>query len=244
MDVETAARTDPGRVRDHNEDSVLVTERAGRPLFAVADGMGGHSAGDVASEVALAAFADAAAEEFEAGAATDAALAAAAREANAAVREAARDGRGEEGMGTTLVAACLDGGTATLVNVGDSRAYHVTPEGIEQVTVDQSMVQELVDEGVIDPEEAADHPQRNVVSQALGTAESVDPDVYEVSLDGVLLLCSDGLPEEVPESEIREVIAEVGGSDAGLDAVADALVARANDHGGSDNISVVLAERA
>jgi len=241
MRVETAARTDPGRVRDYNEDSVVVTDRAGDSLLAVADGMGGHSAGDVASEVAVEAFADAVAKEFEPGTDTGSTLATAAGRANDAVNDAARDGRGEEGMGTTLVAACVEGETATVVNVGDSRAYHVTPDAIEQVTIDHSMVQELVDEGVISPEEMDDHPQRNVVSQALGMAESVDPDIYEISLDGTLLLCSDGLPEEVPEPEIHDVVVEGEGPDGALDGVANTLVDHANDHGGSDNISVALA---
>jgi protein phosphatase len=239
MGVETVAETDVGRRRDHNEDSVLAVSTDSGELLAVADGMGGHSAGDVASATALEAFA----EDLErrAGAEPAEALERAVRTADEAVREAAAADSGREGMGTTLVAALVGDDTTTVVNVGDSRAYSVTDDAIEQVTVDHSLVQQLVDAGQLTQEEAAAHPRRNVISQALGASDGVDPDTFSLELDPgeTLLLCSDGLTEEVPESTIHEVVSTT-------DALADAaniLVETANENGGSDNVSAVLGRR-
>lgn len=240
MAFEVVARTDTGRQRDHNEDSVLVDSTPEGRLLAVADGMGGHNAGEVASATALDAFA-ATAEETVGERATAAALEAAVERADAAVREKARADPDREGMGTTLVGALVDGGRATVVNVGDSRAYAVTDAAVEQVTVDHSLVRELVEAGEITEAEAEVHPRRNVISQALGVSETVDPDSYarEFGHGETLLLCSDGLTEEVPELTIGSV---VGGTEA-LDEAADRLVSIANENGGSDNISVVLCRR-
>jgi len=240
MGIETAARSDTGRVRDHNEDSVLAAPTSGGRLLAVADGMGGHNAGEVASAVALEAFVaelgdrlgdSTVAEAMERGALT----------ADAAVREAAADEPDRDGMGTTLVAALLGETGATVVNVGDSRAYRVDETAIEQVSVDHSLVQELVEAGEISPDEADSHHQRNVISQALGASEEIDPDTFEVDLDPgeTVLLCSDGLTEEVPESTIHHIVTDT----ESLSGAADALVAAANERGGSDNVSVVLGRR-
>jgi serine/threonine protein phosphatase PrpC len=240
MSIETVARTDTGRQRDHNEDSVLVAPTSSGRLLAVADGMGGHNAGDVASETALAAFVDDLGETLaDADPAT--ALERSAEAADERVRERAAEDPNREGMGTTLVAALVGDQSATVVNVGDSRAYTVADDAVEQVTVDHSLVQELVDAGEITEAEAETHPQRNVVSQALGAAETIDPDSFtlEFGAEETLLLCSDGLTEEVSESTIREVVA---GSPTVEDA-ADELVATANENGGSDNVSVVLGRR-
>jgi len=240
MSIETVARTDTGRQRDHNEDSVLVAPTSSGRLLAVADGMGGHNAGDVASAAALAAFVDGLGETLaDADPAT--ALERSAGAADERVREKAAEDPGREGMGTTLVAALVGDESATVVNVGDSRAYSVADDAIEQVTVDHSLVQELVDAGEITEAEAETHPQRNVVSQALGASETIDPDSFTVEFgtDETLLLCSDGLTEEVTASSIREVIA---GSRSVEDA-ADELIATANENGGSDNVSVVLGRR-
>jgi protein phosphatase len=232
--VRTTARTDVGRQRSINEDAVLTASVDDtRHLLAVADGMGGHAAGDVASETALDAFGDAVATALDDGADPPDALADAVAVANDAVRDRAADATGE--MGTTLVAALLGPDRAHVVNVGDSRCYHLDG-GAEQVTVDQSLVRELVADGVIDPEEADGHPQRNVVSQALGTAESVDPDQYALDPTGTVLCCSDGLTEEVAEDAIAALVADA----PDLATAADRLIARANENGGSDNVSVVL----
>lgn len=240
MSIETVARTDTGRQRDYNEDSALVAPTSSGRLLAVADGMGGHNAGDVASETALAAFVDDLGETLaDADPAT--ALERSAEAADERVREKAAEDPDREGMGTTLVAALVCDESATVVNVGDSRAYSVADDAIEQVTVDHSLVQELVDSGEITEAEAETHPQRNVVSQALGAAETIDPDSFtlEFGAEETLLLCSDGLTEEVSESTIQEVVA---GSPTVEDA-ADELVATANENGGSDNVSVVLGRR-
>lgn len=201
--------------------------------------MGGHEAGDIASEVALSAFAEAVdSVDWECIDSVRDRLFEATEAANEAVRERGHE-INIEGMGTTLVGALLDEEVAHIVNVGDSRCYHLDDD-IEQVTVDQSLVQELVDEGVIDPGEADMHPQRNVISQALGTEENVEPDYYRKNVTGTVLLCSDGLSEEIDEESIFELSETV----SALDEFADELVARANENGGSDNISVVLAEEA
>lgn len=138
-------------------------------------------------------------------------------------------------MGTTLVVALLTDGEAVLGNVGDSRAYHVH-DTIEQVTVDQSLLQELVEVGTITEAEAGDHPQSNVVSQALGTSDTVEPEFYRLEIDGTLLLCSDRLSDEVSDQMISELVTDT----PDLESVAEQLVQTANDNGGGDNISVAL----
>ncbi|MFB6201974.1 MAG: Stp1/IreP family PP2C-type Ser/Thr phosphatase [Halorhabdus sp.] len=242
MSYQTVARTDVGRVRDVNEDAVYASATDEWGLLVVADGMGGHTAGDVASEAAIEAFRDVVEPELADGypGESEALFRNAAIEANDELRQMIDEDRSLEGMGTTLVAALLAADEATLVNVGDSRGYHVTEGAIQQVTVDHSLVQQLVDEGEITPEEARDHPQRNVVSQALGTQDSVDPDTVTVALDGWIMLCSDGLTEEVPDHAIQTIVADA----ADPSAAAEALVARANENGGSDNVSVAIGHRS
>jgi len=241
MTLETAAMTDVGQQRDHNEDSVLATAITDdTALLAVADGMGGHAAGDVASQLAI----DTLREEIVEGTKSlppqsewQSMLNNAITRANQAIHDQAADDRAKSGMGTTVVAALIQGPDAVVANVGDSRGY-VLADGIEQVTVDQSLVQELVEQGQITAEEAKDHPQRNVISQSLGTDTEVDPDFYEATVDGMLLLCSDGLTEEVDDERIEQIVSEAS-------TVADAteqLIQRANENGGSDNISVTIAE--
>ena len=141
-------------------------------------------------------------------------------------------------MGTTLVAAIVRDGKTTIVNVGDSRAYHID-DGIEQITVDQSLVQRLVENGEITEGEAQDHPQSNVVEQSLGTTATVEPDFYEQEIEGYLLLCSDGLTAEVADETIHQIVSE----SSDIETAAKSLVDRANENGGSDNASVVLHEK-
>jgi protein phosphatase len=237
MGIETATLTDTGRVRDHNEDSVGVAPTSAGRLLAVADGMGGHNAGEVASEIALETFVaevgDRLADVEPAVALENAVLV-----ADDAVREAAADDPDRDGMGTTLVAGLVGPEETTVVNVGDSRAYRVDDARIEQVSVDHSLVQDLVDAGEINPGEADSHHQRNVISQALGAQDSIDPDTFTVDLDPgeTLLCCSDGLTEEVDDATIRDVLAR----EDSLSAAAETLVSTANANGGSDNVSVVL----
>ncbi|MEF8852182.1 MAG: Stp1/IreP family PP2C-type Ser/Thr phosphatase [Haloarculaceae archaeon] len=237
MGIETAVLTDTGQVRDHNEDSVSVAPTSGGRLLAVADGMGGHNAGEVASAVALETFVAEVGERL-ADADPETGLSAAALAADEAVREAAADESDRDGMGTTLVAGLVGPEETTVVNVGDSRAYRVDDAAIEQVSVDHSLVQELVDAGEIAPEEAESHRQRNVISQALGVGDAIEPDTFSVDLAAgeVLLCCSDGLTEEVAESTIHDVLTR----EDSLQSAAEALVSTANRNGGSDNVSVVL----
>lgn len=243
MSIDTFAATDIGRKRDHNEDAVYVGSVQAKPLIAVADGMGGHRAGDVASKEALDAFVSYLEnhnrETIPANSDWGDALVAASSAANEHLHEMAADDPQFEGMGTTLVGALFHNDSATLVNVGDSRGYHVTVDVVEQVTTDQSLVQELVEEGTIKPEEADNHPQKNVLSQALGTAETIEPDIYHVDINGTLLLCSDGLSDEVSETEIGEIITTT----SSLESAANRLINRANEIDGSDNVSVALARK-
>jgi protein phosphatase len=240
MSIETAAATDVGRERDHNEDAVYTGTVGDKIVLAVADGMGGHRAGDVASEEALEIFVthleSQDLDSITAGADLESYLVAATRAANTHLNEMAAEDPQLKGMGTTLVAALFDDGVARLVNVGDSRGYHVVVDGIEQVTTDQSLVQELVEKGTIEPEEADDHPQKNVLSQALGTAETVEPDTYQLVVEGTLLLCSDGLSDEVADAEIQQIVTTADS----IERAAERLIGRANEVDGGDNISVVL----
>lgn len=238
MGSEIVATTDVGRQRNHNEDSVIAVEVSDEvALLAVADGMGGHSAGDVASHLAIETVREEIVDEYDTlpdrpkwRDVLDDAI----RQANQRIHERASDDR--SGMGTTLVVALVGDGKTVIGNVGDSRAYRLGYTGIEQVTVDQSLVQELVEQGQITEDEAADHPQRNVISQSLGTDESVDPDFYEEAVGETLLLCSDGLNEEVADETIRRVILNA----SSLSEAAGNLIDQANENGGSDNVSVAL----
>jgi len=236
--MNVSARTDVGSQRTTNEDTVLTESFDSGKLLVVADGMGGHEAGDVASEVAsteLAEYIDDAIAEGQNDYETI--IAEAIEKANQEIQQLAESDPNRSGMGTTVVVAYVDETNTIIGNVGDSRAYDVGSE-INQITVDQSLVQEMVNKGKITPEEAQNHPQRNVISQAVGTSESVNPDFYRPTIDGQLLLCSDGLTEEVPDSKIKKIITEA----AGIDAAAKELVERANQNGGSDNISVIVTE--
>lgn len=237
---EVIARTDVGRERDRNEDSVLERPLEGTDghLLVVADGMGGHQAGDVASQTAVETLEAELADAFPADRDRRAVLADAIATANERIHERAAE-EGTEGMGTTVVAAVVRDGAALLANVGDSRAYRVGDEA-EQVTVDQNLAREMVREGALDEGELAEHPHRHVLSQALGSSDDVEPEFFECDLEGdTLLLCSDGLPEEVPDDAIGDIV----DADEPLAEVADGLIERANENGGSDNVSAVLYRR-
>jgi protein phosphatase len=227
--VEVARLSDTGRVRHHNEDRSLATAR----LLAVADGMGGAKAGEVAAQVAVDSVA-----RLDDGADADEVQAALER-ANRAIRRMARDDPDKSGMGTTMTAAMLRDGRLDVVHVGDSRAYLWRDGALTQVTDDHSVVAELVRRGTITAEEAEHHPHRNVITRALGAEDEVTTDVRstEVAAGDVVLVCSDGLSSYVSEASIAEVL---GGGGA-LAESARALVARANGAGGVDNVTVVLA---
>ncbi|MDQ2728475.1 MAG: Stp1/IreP family PP2C-type Ser/Thr phosphatase [Actinomycetota bacterium] len=234
--LRAGSATDVGLVRANNQDQALLAS----PLFAVADGMGGHAAGEVASEVACQALAQA----FTAGAPTAEALVEAAEAANRAVFERARANPEMHGMGTTLAAVALTSGDGVpalaVVHVGDSRVYLVRHGEISQVTADHSLVAELVAEGQIAAEEAERHPQRHVLSRALGVYPDVDVDLSVVDpCDGDrFLLCSDGLSREVSDDQIASVLRRLGDPDE----AARQLVEEAKAKGGADNITVVIVD--
>jgi PPM family protein phosphatase len=227
MKVDVGVATDKGQIREGNEDAYLVEP----PLYAVADGMGGHRGGEVASQLALETIADL----FRKG---DVPLAEQVRQANRAVFERSGEDRAVAGMGTTLTAALVQGELAHLLHVGDSRAYLLRAGTFRQLTEDHTLVNRMVKAGEITPEEAEIHPHRNVITRSLGTEADVDVDEQDVGLlDGDrILLCSDGLTGMLSEGQIQAILeATTGAQEA-----ADRLVRAANRAGGVDNITVVV----
>jgi protein phosphatase len=232
-----AAATDVGRMRTNNEDSYLSSQ----PVAAVADGMGGHSAGEVASAIAieeLAALGDRGPWENETDATDD--LKQAILRANRRIRETAASDRKLNGMGTTLVALLEDGDMVHVANIGDSRGYLLRQGELSQVTVDHSLVQELVDDGRLSPEDAERHPQRSVITRALGIDPEVEFDLftYKLQVGDRLLLCSDGLSDVVEPAQIRKVLLRVRNAQR----AARELVTVANEQGGPDNITVIVVD--
>jgi len=232
-----AAATDVGRMRKNNEDSYLSS----KPVAAVADGMGGHSAGEVASAIAieeLAALGRRGPWANETDATDD--LKQAILRANRRIREMAASDRKLNGMGTTLVALLEDGDMVHVANVGDSRGYLLRQGELSQVTVDHSLVQELVDDGRLSPEDAERHPQRSVITRALGIDPEVEFDLftYKLQVGDRLLLCSDGLSDVVEPAQIRKVLLRVRSAQR----AARELVTVANDQGGPDNITVIVVD--
>lgn len=226
-----AALTDPGLTRTGNEDSLLLET----PLYAVADGMGGHRAGEIASRVALQALLAAAPRAADAKA-----LARAVRAANRAVIESAAKSRTRSGMGTTLTAAMVDGTSIAIAHVGDSRAYLLHDGHLLRITEDHSMVADLVRQGSITEEDARFHPQRSVITRALGSDADMLADIYEV--EGApgdrLLLCTDGLSGMLSDDYIADLLSNE--PDPGE--AAARLVEAANRAGGYDNITVVVVD--
>ncbi len=228
-----AARTDPGRKRRGNEDSYVSRP----PLFAIADGMGGARAGEVASALAAGAL-----EESGTGRGGEAHVVGLIQEANRRVHERASTDAETSGMGTTITVALIESDdTVTMGHVGDSRAYLLRGDRLEQLTDDHSLVAELVRRGELSPQAAEVHPQRSVITRALGTDPDVDVDAFSVDTQpgDVFLICSDGLSDMVDGEQI-EAIMNTHRSD--LDAAAKALVQAANRAGGEDNITAVLFE--
>jgi protein phosphatase len=228
---ESAGKTDPGRVRRRNEDAFVVDP----PLFAVADGMGGAQAGEVASRLAAAAFREyREADEL----APEERVRAIIKEANRRIYDRARTDSEVSGMGTTVTAALLTDGRVVIGHVGDSRAYRIRNGRLEQLTDDHSLVADLMRSGRLTAEEAEGHPQRSVITRALGTDPDVDVDtlVIEVEAGDLFLLCSDGLSTMVSDSEVLRTVERA----ATLDEAARDLVRAANTGGGEDNVTVVL----
>jgi protein phosphatase len=226
-----AGDTHVGLVRSGNEDAYLVAP----PLFAVADGLGGHQAGEVASSIAIDTLLEAAPRVAEAKA-----LGRAVRQANSAVISAAEQGRGRSGMGTTLTAVMIDGTRLAVAHVGDSRAYLLHYGELQQLTDDHSLVADLVRQGRLTSEESRVHPNRSVITRALGSDPDMLADTFEAeAADGDrLLLATDGLTSMVPDDEIARMLAAAPTPD---DAVAS-LIDAALDAGGNDNVTVVVAD--
>jgi serine/threonine protein phosphatase PrpC len=228
--AEHYSATDTGRQRRANEDSLL----ARAPLFVVADGMGGAQAGEVASRIAVESFDNG----LAAAASPEEGLAASARAANSRIYELSQSNAEQAGMGTTLTAIYVGEREVAIAHVGDSRAYCLRDGELLRLTDDHSLVDELIRQGKLTPEEAEDHPQRSIITRALGPEASVEVDTrsYGARAGDVYLLCSDGLTTMVPEALLADVLrANPRLRDAG-----EELIARANEAGGRDNITVIL----
>ncbi|HTG46620.1 MAG TPA: Stp1/IreP family PP2C-type Ser/Thr phosphatase [Actinomycetota bacterium] len=228
MRIESGVATDVGRVREGNEDAFAIEP----PLYAVADGMGGHRGGEVASQLAL----QTVVERFRAH---QGSLAEQVQAANRAVYERSASDRKVTGMGTTLTAAVVSGDRAHLVHVGDSRAYLLRAGALRQLTDDHTLVNRMVKAGEISAREAAVHPHRNVILRALGQDPDVAIDEQDVGLieGDRLLLCSDGLTVMVPEDQLQAILEATAGAPQ---EAAERLVRAANGAGGIDNITVLV----
>jgi len=229
----SAVVTDTGRRRRRNEDSYVCEP----PLFAVADGMGGAQAGEVASRLAAAVLEEANGDELR-----EERIVELIQEANRRVFQRSSEDPAASGMGTTMtVAVTGPDGNVSIGHVGDSRAYRIREGGLEQLTKDHSLVGELMRSGKLSPEEAEGHPQRSVITRAVGTEPDVDVDTFSVDTEpgDVFLLCSDGLTDMVSDDTIQTVIAA---GDGDLERAARKLVEAANSSGGEDNITVLVFE--
>jgi len=242
--------TDTGKVREHNEDAIAWDQEIG--LFVLADGMGGYNAGEVASGIAAKTISSIMREAFALQdiEGVDKAtglrrvsilLRDAIARANKIIYQTSRTQPQCEGMGTTVVAAVLHDNRITVAHVGDSRLYRLRSERLERLTLDHSLLQELVDRGFYSPEEAQRATNKNYVTRALGVEAVVDVEIHEhpVQKGDTFVLCSDGLSDMVEDEDIHLTITTFG---ANLDTVAKQLIQLANDNGGRDNVSVVIAQ--
>jgi protein phosphatase len=240
--------TDTGRVRDHNEDSIGAIHEIG--LWVVADGMGGYNAGEVASGIAVKTILDLVREACQREDRGDVesdlgfmrqtiVLRDAVLRANKIINQTAQSQPQCEGMGTTLVACLFYDNRLSIAHVGDSRLYRMRNNRFEQITMDHSLLQELVDRGFYSPEEAQRSTNRNYVTRALGVEGNVEVEIQEVDVEkgDYYLLCSDGLPDMVEDEDIHLTISTF---DSNIDTIGEQLVRLTNDNGGRDNVSVIL----
>jgi protein phosphatase len=230
--VERSGESDLGRKRQINQDRLL----AEAPLFAVADGMGGHKGGEVAAGMAVETLRER--RDLWTDSEPGDALLSLVKEANGRIFSRASEEPGLKGMGTTLTAALVHDDAVTIAHVGDSRAYRLRGGQLELLTEDHSFVAELIRSGAVTPEEAEKHPQRSLVLRALGSRAEVEADIrtHGAADRDVFRLCSDGLTKMVPDAQIVEIL----GHAADLDAAADRLIEAANERGGEDNVTVCL----
>jgi len=246
--LQSASQTDPGRVRDHNEDCIESRPEIG--LFVLADGMGGYNAGEVASGMATSLIADGLQEAWlprdigrlgreDAKALSERLIREQIGRANSAIFTTSQNNPECAGMGTTLVVCLFFDNFLTVAHIGDSRLYRLRGEAMEQVTRDHSLLQEQLDSGLITPDEAKLSQNKNLVTRALGIDPTVDPEihVYETRVDDTYLLCSDGLSDMVDDEEIRLTLITLKTNPS---LTVQQLVQAANDNGGRDNISAML----
>jgi serine/threonine protein phosphatase PrpC len=246
--LQSASLTDPGRVRDHNEDCIESRPEIG--LYVLADGMGGYNAGEVASGMATSLISDGLQESWnpkdaermgrdEAKATSERLIREQIARANSAIFTTSQNNPECAGMGTTLVVTLFFDNFMTVAHIGDSRLYRLRGDTMEQVTRDHSLLQEQLDSGLITPEEAKLSQNKNLVTRALGIDPTVDPElhVYETQVDDTYLLCSDGLSDMVEDEEIRLTLITLK---TNPNLTVQQLVQAANDNGGRDNISAML----
>ena len=246
--LEVAAKTDAGMVRAHNEDSVAVDAACG--LMVLADGMGGYNAGEVASGIAVSVMMAEIAQSLkgaspvarEAASGEELAVALLTRslqKANASIYQAALSDTQYAGMGTTVVSALFYDNRVVVAHVGDSRLYRLRGEILDVITRDHSLLQEQIDCGMITPEQARHSQNKNLVTRAVGIDAELNPEIhlYDVMVDDVYLLCSDGLNDMVEDDDIQSILYAMQGN---LALAAEQLIQTANDSGGKDNVSVIL----
>lgn len=241
MSVKAFSITDIGKQRQLNQDYVFTSEVpiGSLPnLFMVADGMGGYKAGEFASKCTVETIVNEVCLSSEKG--TIRLLTSAIQKANAKIRQKSTTDENYQGMGTTLVAATFDGKGLCVANVGDSRLY-IYSNGIRQITTDHSLVEEMVRMGGLERAKARTHPDKNIITRAIGVVEQVDIDFFEVdqiNSGDIVLMCSDGLSNMIEDSEMERIIGGAGT----LEEKANMLIAAANQNGGRDNIAVILME--
>lgn len=241
--MEFSYLTDPGQVRDHNEDSVtIVKNNSGEILMAVADGMGGHKGGEIASSIAITHIGKRFIDISSVGNKEDAInfLKEIVSEANMLLYRYTEENPESLGMGTTIVMALLTDEFLLFGNIGDSSGFVIKNKKLYKITNDHTLVNLLVKSGEITEEEAKDHPRKNVLMRALGANISVEMDVFDVERDvNAILLCSDGLTNMLDDTQIENVL----NSDIDIDAKVQKLINKANNRGGTDNISVAYLQK-
>ncbi len=241
--MEFSYLTNPGQVRDHNEDSVTIVKNgSGEILMAVADGMGGHKGGEIASSIAITHIGKRFTDISSVGNKEEAInfLKEIVSEANMLLYKYTEDNPESVGMGTTIVIALLTKEFLLFGNIGDSSGFVIKDKKLYKITNDHTLVNLLVKSGEITEEEAKNHPRKNVLMRALGANISVEMDVFDVETDvSAVLLCSDGLTNMLNEEQIEKVL----DSDIDIDAKVQKLINKANNRGGTDNISVAYLQK-
>lgn len=246
MVVRYTVKSDIGKKRSVNEDRATVISRSNNDvhLAIVADGMGGHNAGDVASTLAVeglrSRFIEASNSEFMTMSDSTEWLLDTVTQLNKLIYEYSLENENCNGMGTTLIAAIIAGNQASICHVGDSRAYSVNENEIKQITRDHSYVNILVDNGEISEDEAENHPKKNYIIKSLGTEATIEPDFYQLQIEegSYFLICSDGLSNKVDQQQIHTIVT----SSQPIEEKGQALVQLANENGGEDNITVIIAQ--